>query len=142
MRHGSNCKEGPKDGKDGRDGESIKGDQGNPGESIKGDRGEKGDLGNVGPAGESIVGPMGPPGESIVGAPGADGSNSIVEVIDPCGPTANQPDEVLFRLSTGEIVAWYKNIGLVALKQNVNYITTDSQACKFKINSNNEIEEW
>lgn len=66
------------------------------------------------------------------GQDGQDGRDSIVRIIDPCGPNNSGVDELLFVLSTGEIVAWYQNVGLVALKDG-NYVVTDGSKCRFKI---------
>lgn len=75
---GSSANVGIVVGRDGKDGESIKGDPGPPGESIKGDPGRdgesiRGEPGPPGPPGESVKGDPGPPGrdgESVVGPPG------------------------------------------------------------------------
>lgn len=68
----------------------------------------------------------------INGTNGKDGKDAIVSIIDPCGVNSGGVDELLFVLSTGQIVAWYQNVGLVALKDGT-YRTTDSQSCVFKI---------
>jgi len=67
------------------------------------------------------------------GQDGEDGTDGIVELIDPCG---NGPgfDEVLFRLSSGALVAWYKNLGLAVLTPGT-YRTTDKQRCTFTVHS-------
>lgn len=101
---------------------------------MAGGKGDAGDTGQAGPTGP--VGPRGEAGDTIVGPAGAD---AIIEVIDPCGPNPDGPDEVLFRLSSGEIVAWYKNLGLSVLGDG-NYITTDNQRCYFSIHNN--ITTW
>lgn len=66
------------------------------------------------------------------GEVGASGRDSIVSIIDPCGPNNSGVDELLFVLSTGQLVAWYQNVGLVALKDGT-YRVTDSSGCVFKI---------
>jgi len=65
------------------------------------------------------------------GLDGQDGVSPILAIIDPCGDNPGKPDEVLFQLDSG-IAAWYQDIGLVLLG-NRNYITTDEQACRFRI---------
>lgn len=62
-------------------------------------------------------------------------NEAIVEIIDPCGDS-NGVDEVLFVLSSGEVVAWYQNLGL-AILNNGSYVTTDNQACNFTVNNGN-----
>ena len=90
-----------------------------------------------------------PDGTSAVIEDGTDGSNGIdgtngldgnlVALIDPCGDGPGE-DEILIETDTGQFIAWYRNLGLVLLTENVNYITTDSQKCKFKI-VNGQVEE-
>lgn len=129
-------------GTPGRDGESVVGPRGERGESVTGAQGIPGES-IVGPAGrdgrdgDSIIGPRGETGD--VGPVGPAGNDAIIEVIDPCGPNPDGPDEVLFRLSSGEIVAWYKNLGLSVLGDG-SYITTDNQRCYFSIHNN--ITTW
>lgn len=163
MRHGDNCGEGPQepvviagapgkdgsngvDGKDGKDGvngadgaNGADGEQGPAGpQGEKGDKGDKGDTGDVGPQGpQGEVGATGPQG-----LPGVDGEDAIIEVIDPCGDKPGHVDEVLFRLSNGDIAAWYEDVGLVILEKNVKYKTTDEQECKFKINNAGAVVGW
>ena len=109
-----------------------------------GPQGEQGIQGDVGPAG-----PQGPQGEQGVigpqGLPGLDGSQGpqgeqgvagdpglITSFIDPCGDDPGHQDEVLFVLSTGQLSAWYLNLGLVILPPG-RYITTDHQGCRFEV---------
>lgn len=76
------------------------------------------------------------------GIDGEDGDDApvsqfdIVEVIDPCGDEPGKADEVLFVLRNGDIVAWYKNLGLSILDVDKKYRTTDVQKCLFEIDSN------
>jgi hypothetical protein len=172
MRHGNQNRDGAdgasgKDGARGADGvngevgqQGISGNDGATGPQgdigATGAAGDKGDVGEQGPAGEvgatgakgdkGEVGSTGPQGEQGVagekGDQGENGQDAIIEVIDPCGDKNNSVDEVLFRLATGEIAAWYKDVGLVVLEKNVKYVTTDSQACKFKINNNGQVVGW
>jgi hypothetical protein len=101
---------------------------------ASGRQGEQGPQGAAGPAGspgaEGPQGPIGPTGP--IGPAGEEGQPSIIEIIDPCGPGDNGPDEILFRLSTGELVAWYHNLGLVVLADGA-YQTTDKQKCQFTV---------
>lgn len=108
-----------------------KGDTGEQG--IPGVKGDTGETGGQGPQGDT--GPQGEPG-----LPGQNGTDAIIEIIDPCGPSSSDVDELLFRLSTGELVAWYKNVGLVALS-NGNYVTTDQQKCYFTISNGQILNE-
>lgn len=66
------------------------------------------------------------------GQDGANGQDSILDLIDPCGDGPG-PDEILIVLSDGNIIAWYKNLGLTILQCDTVYVTTDKQKCKFKI---------
>lgn len=77
--------------------------------------------------------------DGIDGEDGIDGQDAVVEIIDPCGPDGNKPQEVILVLSDGTHLAWYKNIGLYVLLPNVTYQTTDAQACKFQINPYQEL---
>lgn len=61
--------------------------------------------------------------------------SQITEVIDPCGDGPNF-DEVLLRLSNGDIVAYFKESGsreFLTVLQDGNYRTTDMQRCRFEI---------
>lgn len=72
------------------------------------------------------------PRDGPEGPAGPAGRDSIVRIIDPCGPHGSGVDELVFVLSTGQLVVWYQNVGLVALKDG-NYRTTDQQQCNFKV---------
>lgn len=67
------------------------------------------------------------------------GYNSIVAVLDPCGDTAGVVDEVLLKLSNGQVLASFsdkangKNTRFSILSENVTYQTTDGSNCTFKI---------
>lgn len=56
----------------------------------------------------------------------------ISDIVDPCG---NGPghDEVIIIFADGAAIAWYKNLGLVALDEFKRYVTTDAQKCEFEI---------
>jgi len=65
-----------------------------------------------------------------------------VEIIDPCGDKPGAYDEVLVRIDDGRLVAYFESGGtrfLTILLQNVTYQTTDSQACVFHLDSNNQV---
>jgi len=82
-------------------------------------------------------GEQGPQGEQ--GTPGED---AILEIIDPCGDAVGKPDEILLVLNDGQILAWYKDIGLSILICGQTYVTTDSQKCKFRLDADTcEYEE-
>lgn len=66
------------------------------------------------------------------GQDGVNGSNGILRVVDPCGPST-APDEILIVLSDFTVIAWYQSVGLSVLTPHVVYQTTDSQACRFKV---------
>jgi len=108
--------------------------------------------------GESITGPVGPAGgsctvASVIG--GAliscedgsselitDGQNAILEIIDPCGDNPGQFDEVLFRLSSGEVVAYFEQGSkrFLTVLNPGNYRTTDTQNCNFTITEDMQVE--
>lgn len=67
-------------------------------------------------------------------------NTGITEIIDPCGDHPNKVDEILFRLWTGEIAAWYKDTGFVILEPG-DYVTTDKQKCYFTITVDGEVIE-
>lgn len=65
----------------------------------------------------------------------------VTEFIDPCG---NGPgfDEIILKMSTGELVAYFESGGtrfLTILTQG-SYQTTDSQKCDFVVTSTGEIQ--
>lgn len=124
---------------------------------VAGETGSKGDTGDSGVAGEQGV-----PGiagiDGVDGQDGKDGQggqdgqdlsptppnpNSIVEFIDPCGPTPNSYDEVLVRLYSGAIAAvYYDHSGkkaFLAILSPGSYVTTDYQACQFTVTADNQI---
>lgn len=138
-----------------------KGEQGIPGSA--GPKGEKGDTGPQGPSGtpgasctvtrvlSTDTGNGGAlisceDGTSVVVYDGVDGQNgastpatpyTITEIIDPCGDTPGQFDEVLLRLADGTLLAHYAsgNQQFLTSIGPGNYITTDGDACRFTINS-------
>jgi hypothetical protein len=114
---------------DGRDG--MTGPQGVQG--VQGAQGEVGPQGEPGDQGE--VGPQGPQGEE-----GPTSEYSIVELIDPCGPTSDF-NEVLFRTAGGTILAHYShgNKQFLTELRPGSYVTTDYQQCYFTVNADNTV---
>lgn len=85
---------------------------------------------------DGAQGPQGPQGPD--GQDGQDGTDGIVELLDPCGDDPNNLDEILIRTSSGDLLAWYLDRGLVVLEPG-NYRTTDPQQCRFTVNSDGTI---
>lgn len=86
--------------------------------------GENGDPGTPGEDGS----------DGVPGDDGKDGDDGIVSIIDPCGDDPGNQDEILIVTTDGDILAWYKDLGLVILEPG-NYVTTDDQACNFTVGS-------
>ena len=59
--------------------------------------------------------------------------SALIEVINPCGESGDGVDEVVLRLSSGTLIAWFRGIGLFRLTPG-NYYTTDSDMCFFVVN--------
>lgn len=78
--------------------------------------------------------------EAIEAILAEDDDISISAILDPCGDKVGAVDEVLFALSDGSVVAWYKGVGQVVLAEDVVYRTTDSQKCYFKIVNGEMVE--
>ena len=80
--------------------------------------------------------------DGVDGADGSDGADAelpdtaVAEIIDPCGDGPDF-DEVLLVLADGSIVTYFEGAQgfLSVLECNTKYKTTDSQACKFFLNS-------
>ncbi len=73
---------------------------------------------------------------------GVDGSDSVAEVIDPCGDEAAF-DEVLFRFADDTIYAVYADLNankihLTELPAGA-YVTTDGTDCHFTIDTENQL---
>jgi len=81
------------------------------------------------------------------GTNGADGQNApptaftVTEILDPCGDAPGQFDEVLLRLANGQVIAHFAsgNLQFLAVLSPGSYVTTDSQACHFTLNSDGTI---
>jgi hypothetical protein len=125
----------------------AKGDKGDPGENctvqqavngalilcpdgsnvlvLNGEKGEKGDQGNKGDNGED-------------GQDASPSSYSIVAVIDPCGDSPNEFDEVIIRLADNSLIAYFEDGGkrFLASIPAGSYQTTDRQKCNFTVNAN------
>lgn len=71
------------------------------------------------------------------GVDGTDGADAVVEIVDPCGDDPGEFDEVLLRLSTGDLLAYFEDSGgkrFLSLIGPGNYMTTDKQSCPFTVN--------
>lgn len=135
----------------------------------EGRQGVQGKQGEIGPSG--IPGPSGAPGESgsscrtlpfsggaevqcsdgtseviLNGVPGTDGRDApptpytVTEVYDPCGRQTSY-DEVLLRMSSGQLLAHYASGSdqFLTLIGPGNYVTTDGTHCYFTVNSDMSI---
>lgn len=140
---GEECRSPGKPGKDGVDGPAgeagAKGDTGAPG--VAGDKGEAGQNGAQGPRGEAgpagVAGERGPQGETgPQGAAAVLSQYSVTEVVDPCGDGPGF-DEVLLRMSNGQLLAHYTNghYQFLTIVAPGHYSTTDQQECHFTINT-------
>ena len=111
--------------------DGAQGDTGERGESgVAGERGERGESGVAGTTGSQ--GERGESGDNgLDGLDGLDGTDGILSVVDPCGD-GQGPDEVVIFTDSG-VLAWYNNVGLSVLAENVTYQTTDNQKCLFRI---------
>lgn len=85
------------------------------------------------------------------GVPGQDGQDGqdatlpddvFVSSIDPCGGGPGH-DEILLITQGGDYVAYFAGAGgfLTILECNTSYVTTDNQACQFRLNADCEYEE-
>jgi len=71
-------------------------------------------------------------------------SHDIVAIIDPCGDNPGVVDEILLRMSNGQIIVSYSNnvsgdYTRLAILVPGTYQTTDTQGCFFTIDSNGGI---
>lgn len=75
------------------------------------------------------------------GATGPSGATAVTEIIDPCGDAAGIYDEVILRLSSGQLLASVsdntsgKNTRFSIIPAG-SYTTTDGSHCNFTVNSN------
>ena len=76
--------------------------------------------------------------DGLDGIDGLDGSAPF-KIVDPCGDGPGA-DEVVLVFESGEILAWYKNLGLSELQEGLTYVTTDQQKCKFKVLAGEVVE--
>lgn len=94
-----------------------------------------------GSSGATIICPGQEPVTISNGLPGASG---VIALIDPCGDHPGQHDEVVLRLSSTSLVAYFKsgsNEFLSVLALGSNYVTTDAQACHFTVNSDGTVTD-
>lgn len=108
-------------GKDGKDGESCSLEQVTNGVLVKC------------PTGNAVV---------YNGIDGRDGTDSVLEIIDPCGNQENQFDEIILRLSDGSLLCYFQSGDqrFLSLIGPGNYITTDNQSCYFTVNEDLTVE--
>lgn len=137
------------------------GNQGVPGTvgpaGIQGSRGEEGPTGTAGPQGNSgapgsscsVTSIQGgavvscTDGTSVVLLDGADAPPTpytVTAVLDPCGRQGSY-DEVLLRMSSGQILAHYASGAnqFLTLVSPGSYVTTDGTHCYFTVDSNGDI---
>jgi len=64
-----------------------------------------------------------------------DAGMAVNEVINPCGDQVGQYDEVILKLSSGQVVAFFEqgDKRFLSILDNGTYMTTDVQACRFSI---------
>lgn len=69
---------------------------------------------------------------------GENGIDAVVEIIDPCGNKPGHFDEVILRLNTGDLLAYFEENGkrFLSILTPGNYQTTDSQKCSFTVDNN------
>ena len=83
------------------------------------------------------------PLDGVDGRNGLDGENGVnaqgIRIVDPCGDFVGQVDEILLIFPDNTAVAWYVNVGMVALTPNTQYQTTDGQQCRFKVDLNGNV---
>lgn len=81
------------------------------------------------------------PDSSSVILNGKDSLLGINELINPCGESGLQYEEILLRLSDNSIVAYFENGNKRFLSQlsSGDYVTTDGENCYFTIDENNNI---
>lgn len=97
----------------------------------RGDQGSQGAQGFVGEQGES-----GPQGNQ--GSTGLPGQDAVIDIIDPCGDAVGIYDEVILRLSTGQLLASFSDSASgsntrFSLLERGFYVTTDGSNCHFSV---------
>ena len=99
--------------------------------------GERGSVGKAGDRGETGEdGERGSVGiDGAKGEPGIDGKSFIVKIIDPCGDSPKELDEVILQIDTGEFLAYFESSGArhLAILPDGDYITTDNSQCPFTV---------
>jgi hypothetical protein len=80
--------------------------------------------------------------DGVDGRDGVDGYSPVLAIIDPCGDKPGKYDEILLKTDSG-IIAYLENRGkrFLANLSPGTYVTTDEQACNFKVNADNTITE-
>jgi hypothetical protein len=75
------------------------------------------------------------------GEDGIDGANAVLEIIDPCGNNEGHFDEVILRLSTGDLLAYFESGSkrFLSIIDPGNYRTTDAQRCYFTVTEDLEV---
>lgn len=65
----------------------------------------------------------------------------VISFIDPCDDKPGAFDEVLLRAENGQLVAYFEQGGnrFLSILSPGNYRTTDSQACNFTVDANNQV---
>lgn len=65
----------------------------------------------------------------------------VISFIDPCDDKPGAFDEVLLRAENGQLVAYFEQGGnrFLSILSPGSYRTTDSQACNFTVDSNNNV---
>lgn len=80
------------------------------------------------------------PNDGVDGRDGENGTNAQgIRIVDPCGDYVGGVDEVILVFPDNTAIAWYKNVGMVALTPNTLYQTTDGQMCRFKVDVNGNV---
>lgn len=87
----------------------------------------------------------------VDGTDGADGTDGVspsspylvTEIIDPCGDDPGEFDEVLLRLSNGQLIAHFShgNLQFLTVLTSGSYQTTDKQKCNFSVDSDGIVHD-
>jgi hypothetical protein len=94
--------------------------------------GEDGSQGEQGVQGET----------GVDGVDGQNGISPVLAIIDPCGDKPGKYDEVLLKTDSG-LISYFESNGkkFLARLSPGTYVTTDDQACNFRVNVDNTITE-